>query len=181
MSVPQAANDRWSPDFTSEAVTNGRRFRALAVVNDFMRDCLAQVADTSLSGARACGNRRLSSPEGGARCHRHRRWHRVHLDGHSDIVSADRYRLALHHARKAPQRRRRLSRANGIPLLHIESICDRLRDEFLNNLHFSMLSDACPQNATRKQDDNRHRPHSALENIPRAEFAINIRLEKTAA
>lgn len=52
MSVPQAANDRWSPDFTSEAVTNGRRFRALAVVDDFTRDCLAQVANTSLSGAR---------------------------------------------------------------------------------------------------------------------------------
>jgi len=44
-----------------------------------------------------------------------------------------------------------------------------------------MLSDACPQNPTRKQDDNRHRPHSALGKIPRAEFAMNIRLEKTAA
>lgn len=50
--MPQAAHDRWSPDFTSDALTDGRRFRALAVVNDFTRDCLAQVANTSLSGAR---------------------------------------------------------------------------------------------------------------------------------
>ena len=32
--------------------TDGRRFRILAVVDDFTRECLALVADTSLSGAR---------------------------------------------------------------------------------------------------------------------------------
>ena len=52
MAVPQAANDRWSLDFISDALTDGRRFRALAVVDDFTRECLALVADTSLSGAR---------------------------------------------------------------------------------------------------------------------------------
>jgi putative transposase len=31
---------------------DGRRFRILAVVDDFSRECLALVADTSLSGAR---------------------------------------------------------------------------------------------------------------------------------
>jgi len=52
MSVPQAANDRWSLNIICDTLTDGRRFRALAVVNDFTRDCLAQVANTSLSGAR---------------------------------------------------------------------------------------------------------------------------------
>ncbi|TGQ15949.1 transposase [Mesorhizobium sp. M2E.F.Ca.ET.166.01.1.1] len=46
------ANVRWSLDFVSEAFTDGRRFRVLAVVDDFTRECLAFVADTSLSGAR---------------------------------------------------------------------------------------------------------------------------------
>jgi len=32
--------------------TDGRRFRVLAVVDDFTRECLALIADTSLSGAR---------------------------------------------------------------------------------------------------------------------------------
>ncbi|MBY0302987.1 MAG: hypothetical protein K2W89_14745 [Sphingomonas ginsenosidimutans] len=35
-----------------DAFICGRRFRILAVVDDFSRECLALVADTSLSGAR---------------------------------------------------------------------------------------------------------------------------------
>jgi putative transposase len=48
MGVPQAANDRWSLDFTSDALTDDRRFRVLAVVDDFTRECLTLVAGTSL-------------------------------------------------------------------------------------------------------------------------------------
>lgn len=49
---PERPNDRWSLDFVSDAFTDGRRFRILAVVDDCSRECLALVADTSLSGAR---------------------------------------------------------------------------------------------------------------------------------
>lgn len=52
MIVPETINERWSLDFVSDAFTDGRRFRVLAVVDDFSRECLALVPDTSLSGAR---------------------------------------------------------------------------------------------------------------------------------
>ena len=52
MALPQGANQRWSLDFCRDALTDGRRFRILAVVDDFTRECLALVADTSLSGMR---------------------------------------------------------------------------------------------------------------------------------
>lgn len=39
-------------DFLPDAFTDGRRFRILAVVDDFTHECLALVADTSLSGVR---------------------------------------------------------------------------------------------------------------------------------
>ena len=52
MMVPMAPNDRWSLDFVSDQLTDGRRFRILTVVDDCTRECLALVADTSLSGAR---------------------------------------------------------------------------------------------------------------------------------
>jgi putative transposase len=45
-------SERWSLDCVSDAFTDGRRFRVLAVVDDFTRECLCLVADTSLSGAR---------------------------------------------------------------------------------------------------------------------------------
>lgn len=52
MLVPERANERWSLDLVSDAFTDGRRFRVLAIVDDFSRECLALVADTSLSGRR---------------------------------------------------------------------------------------------------------------------------------
>ena len=52
MILPQSKNQRWSLDFVSDALSDGRRFRIFAVVDDFTRECLALVADTSLSGAR---------------------------------------------------------------------------------------------------------------------------------
>lgn len=52
MALPQGPNQRWSLDFVSDALADGRRFRVLCVVDDFTRECLALVADTSLSGAR---------------------------------------------------------------------------------------------------------------------------------
>src|SRR5947208_11894650 len=50
--LPQGPNQRWSLDFLSDALSDGRRFRILAIVDDFTRECLALVADTSLSGLR---------------------------------------------------------------------------------------------------------------------------------
>ena len=52
MPVPLAPNDRWSLDFVSDQFVCGRRFRILAVFDDCTRECLAAVADTSLSGLR---------------------------------------------------------------------------------------------------------------------------------
>src|SRR4051794_33379062 len=52
MTVPVLPNDRWSLDFVSDQMTDGRRFRILTVVDDCTRECLALVADTSLSGVR---------------------------------------------------------------------------------------------------------------------------------
>jgi putative transposase len=48
LALPVRPNERWSLDFVSHTFTDGRRFRALAVVDD----CTRLVADTSLSGAR---------------------------------------------------------------------------------------------------------------------------------
>ena len=52
MVLPDGPNQRWSLDFVSDSLICGRRFRILCVVDDFSRECLALVADTSLSGAR---------------------------------------------------------------------------------------------------------------------------------
>lgn len=52
LALPSRPGERLSRDFVSDAFTDGRRFRILAVVDDFTRECLCLVADTSLSGVR---------------------------------------------------------------------------------------------------------------------------------
>lgn len=50
--VAQRPNQRRSMDFATDTIVTGRRFRAIAVVDDFSRECPAIEIDTSLGGAR---------------------------------------------------------------------------------------------------------------------------------
>ena len=52
MALPDGPNQLWSLDFVSDTLCDGRRFRVLCVEDVFTRECLALVADTSLSGRR---------------------------------------------------------------------------------------------------------------------------------
>ena len=47
-----AANQVWSVDFMTDALSSGRRFRTLNIVDDYTRECLAIEVDTSLGGMR---------------------------------------------------------------------------------------------------------------------------------
>src|SRR5215831_6070940 len=52
MALPQGRDQRWSLDFVSDVLADGRRFRVLVIVDDFTRQCLALIVDTSISGRR---------------------------------------------------------------------------------------------------------------------------------
>ena len=48
--APTRINQRWSMDFMTDALADGRRFRVLNVVDDFSRECLAAEPGRSLTG-----------------------------------------------------------------------------------------------------------------------------------
>jgi transposase InsO family protein len=50
--VEARPNARWSVDFVHDQLSNGRRFRILNVIDDVTKECLAAIADTSISGRR---------------------------------------------------------------------------------------------------------------------------------
>lgn len=50
MSSPLGVNERWSMDFVSDQLSDGRRFRILNIVDDYSRECIGQYVDTSISG-----------------------------------------------------------------------------------------------------------------------------------
>lgn len=48
--LPIAVNQRWSMDFVSDQLSNGRRFQVLNVVDDYSREMVGQLISTSISG-----------------------------------------------------------------------------------------------------------------------------------
>ena len=78
MAVPLIPNDRWSLDFVSDQLASGRRFRILAIFDDCTRECLAAVADVSLSGRRVARELDLLiATRGQAQDDRQRQWYRT--------------------------------------------------------------------------------------------------------
>lgn len=151
MPLPSGPNTRWSLDFVSDVFGIGRRFRILAVIDDFTRECLALVADTSLSGLRVA--RELDDL-----IQRHGRPQAIVSDNGTELTSRailkwqNETGVAWHYIQPGkPQQ-------NGF----IEAFNGRLRDELLNEEVFDTLEAARRALKRWRHDYNHVRPHSAL-------------------
>ena len=146
-----AANQRWSLDFVSDQMTDGRRFRILTVVDNCTRECLALVADTSLSGPRVAREldaiiRRRGRPETMVSDNG------TELTSNAILTWADQTKVGWHYiAPGKPQQ-------NG----YNESFNGRLRDELLNETLFRSLQHARGVLEDWRRDYNEERPHSRL-------------------
>jgi len=151
MVLPQGVNQRWSLDFVSDALACGRRFRMLCVVDDFTRECLALVVDTSLSGARVARELdRIIALRGKPLT--------IVSDNGTELTSmailkwSQDVDIEWHYiAPGKPQQ-------NGF----VESFNGRLRDECLNETPFASLSHARSVLAAWRDDYNHVRPHSGI-------------------
>lgn len=166
MTVPQGANQRWSLDFASDVLADGRRFRVLVVVDDFTRECLALVVDTSLSGRRVV--RELD-------------WI-IELRGLPLLVVSDNGTELTSHAVLAWQQERGVEWhyiAPGKPVQNAfaESLIGRLRDECLNEHVFRGLSAAREMIEAWRTDYNDLRPHTSLRGLTPNEFAARSRMD----
>ena len=160
MTLPDGANQRWSLDFVSDALSSGRRFRVLAVVDDFTRECLGLVVDTSLSGLRV--GRELDRI--------------VELRGKPlTIVSDNGTELTSHAILHWQEERAVLWHyiAPGKPQQNgfVESFNGRFRDECLNEHLFSSLAAARQIIEAWRTDYNEERPHTSLDGLTPAAFA----------
>ena len=163
MLVPLTANDRWSLDFVSDQLTDGRRFRVLTIVDDCTRECLGLVAGTSLSGLRVA--RELDRIIG-----KRVKPNIIVSDNGSEFASnailqwTDQVKVEWHYI------------APGKPIQNafIETFNGRLRDELLRETLFSSLSHARSALSSWRSDYNDHRPHSGLGLLTPAEFAQTI-------
>jgi putative transposase len=170
MMIPLTPNERWSLDFVSDQLTDGRRFRILAIVDDCTRECLALVADSSLSGFRVARELdRLIASRGRPKM--------IVSDNGSELTSnailawADRNRVAWHYI------------APGKPMQNafIESFNGRLRDELLNESLFTSLAQARVALECWRADYNGSRPHSRLGWKTPSEFAFTFQSRRDLA
>ncbi len=163
MMIPFAPNERWSLDFVSDQLTDGRSFRILAIVDDCTRECLALVADTSLSGFRVAreldcliverGKPKMIVSDNGSE-----------LTSNAILAWADQSRVTWHYI------------APGKPMQNafIESFNGRLRDELLNETLFTSLAQARVALGCWQTDYNGSRPHSRLGWKTPSEFAFSF-------
>jgi putative transposase len=160
LAVPQGPNQRWSLDFVSDAFTDGRRFRILTVVDDFTRECLTLVADTSLSGARV--TRELEAVMA-----RRGRPLTCVSDNGTELTSM----AILKWTQETGIDWHYIAPGKPTQNAFIESFNGRLRDELLNEVLFTSLAQARQALRAWKEDYNTVRPHSAIGNIPPAIYA----------
>lgn len=157
---PTAPNQSWSMDFMSDCLETGRKLRLLNVVDDFTRECLAIVVDTSISGLRV--SRTLddliaerSKPAS------------ITTDNGPEFTSRALDSWAFKKGVKINYIRPGKPNENA----YIESFNGRFRDECLNENWFSTIPETREITERWRDKYNFYRPHSSLNRIPPKEFA----------
>lgn len=160
MLIPERPNERWSLDFVSDTLSDGRRIRALCVVDDHSRECLTILVDTSLSGERVArelerlicwrGKPKMIVSDNG-----------TELTSHAILKWSEAAGVEWHYIQP------------GKPTQNafVESFNGRFRDECLNEHLFDGLADARHIIEVWRQDYNTQRPHTALGGLAPAVYA----------
>jgi len=158
--LPQRTNEKWSMDFVTDSFISGRRFRALAIIDDYSRECPAIEVDTSLGGRRVVGVLEKLSE----------------IRGLPEVITID----------NGPEFAGRAldewAYCKGVKLNFIrpgkpienafaESFIGRLHDECLNTNWFMSLKHARDVIEDWRKDYDEIRPHSSLKGATPKEYA----------
>ncbi len=146
-----APNDRWSIDFVSDRLADGRAFRVLSLVDNVSRVSPALEADFKMTGERVCEvlNRAIVA---------HGLPKTIRLDNGPEFagkaLDAWAYRRGVKLCFSRP----------GKPTdnAFCESFNGKLRDEFLTTHWFENMADVRVHLEMWREEYNRFRPHSSL-------------------
>ena len=156
---PSKRNERWAMDFVSDALADGRRFRAFTLVDAFTRECPAIEVDTSLPGARVVRVLdRVTSERGYPTS--------ITVDNGPEFISTALDKWAFEHGVELRFIQPGKPMQNG----HIESFNGRFRDECLSQSWFATLPRARVEIEMWRVDYNTVRPHSSLDGRTPEEF-----------
>jgi putative transposase len=158
--VPRQANQTWSLDFMSDALSNARAFRTLNVIDDYNREALWIEVDTSLPAERVVRVLEQLLDWRGKPAH-------IRMDNGPELTS---------------QRLECWAQEKRIELLHIQpgkpaqnAYVERFnrtyREEVLDAYLFDDLEEVRTITEHWLEDYNTIRPHEALQGLPPCQFA----------
>jgi putative transposase len=148
-------NQCWSMDFVSDQLFDGRKFRALTVVDNYSRKCLAIHVGQSLKGEDVVGvmeqikNEQKTVPS------------RIQVDNGSEFISKALDKWAYDN--KVTLDFSRPGKPTDNPF--IESFNGSFRDECLSTHWFLSLEDAKEKIERWREEYNNFRPHSSLADL----------------
>jgi putative transposase len=154
------SNQCWSMDFVCDQLFNGRRFRALTVIDNYTRKCLAIMVGQSLTGNDVVMQMEKIKTEQNAYPLR------IQVDNGSEFISKvlDKWaydnNITLDFSRPG--------KPTDNPF--IESFNGSFRDECLNTNWFLSLQDAIEKIDRWRIEYNEYRPHSSLNGLTPSEM-----------
>jgi putative transposase len=163
MLVPSAVNERWSIDFVSDQLANGRRFRVFNVVDDFTRECVLQIADFSISGQRVVNElERVSMSRPLPKT--------IVCDNGPELTSNAMFLWSQERGVKLHFIQPGKPTQNAF----VESFNGKFREYCLDLNWFTSLDDARLRIARWREHYNHVRPHRSLKRTPPAVFAASV-------
>jgi putative transposase len=169
LAAPTQENERWSMDFVSDELEDGRLLRVLNTVDDFTRECPGVEVDRSLPAERVIALlERLARERGLPKT--------IVMDNGPEFANkalhawAHRRGVTLHF----------IDPGKPTQNAFIESLNGTFREECLNAEVFESVPDARTKIEGWRRLYNEQRPHSSLGNIPPADFARRARTQREA-
>ena len=161
--------ERWSMDFVSDSLHDGRRFRVLTLVDHFTRESPAIEVGNSIPGKRVVAVlERLARTHGLPQV--------ITTDNGTEFTS----RAVDEWAHRNGVKLDFIRPGKPVENAYIESFNGRLRQECLEENWFTSLEDAKMKIEAWRKDYNEHRPHSSLGDETPLGFAESWELSRTA-
>ena len=158
--LPITTNLRWSMDFVSDQLSNGRRFRTLNIVDDYWREMVGQLVDFSITGAQVA---RFLDQLGDTRTLPGK----IVCDKGTEFTS----KAMFFWQKQTGVELGFIQPGKPTQNTFVESLNGKFRNECLNQHWFKDIDDARTEIELWRNHNNHERPHSALNYMSPVAFA----------
>jgi len=160
MEIPAACNQRWSMDFVSDQLSNGRRFRVLNIVDNYSREMVGQLVSVSISGQQV--SRFLNQL-----VEQRARPAKLICDNGPEFTS----KALFFWSKENNVKLGFIQPGKPTQNAFVESLNGKFRNECLNQHWFRTMEEARYEIDQWREHYNHVRPHSSLNYLPPVEYA----------